>query len=111
MKKAAVLSLILCLTVTFVTVTPTLARANDFWPGVAIGVGAAILLGQIFHPPMVYSYDNRSARDYNSPEYYSPPPPDPGSRGRWVPGRWAEGYDAYGNYERYWIPEHWERIN
>jgi len=40
MKKAAVLSLILCLTVTLVTVTPTLARANDFWPGVAIGGGS-----------------------------------------------------------------------
>jgi hypothetical protein len=111
MKKAAVLFLILCLTVTFVAVIPTSARANDFWPGLAVGMGAAILLGHLFHPPMVYSYNNRPAQDYYAPEYYSPPPSAPDSRGRWVPGRWAEGYDAYGNYQRFWIPEHWEHIN
>jgi len=110
MKKASVFFLIMSLTVTLFTVTPALARPNHFWPGVAIGVGTAILLGQIFHPPRVYDNDYRPVRVSNPPDYYSPPPPAPVSRERWVPGHWVEGYDAYGNYERYWIPEHWERI-
>ena len=105
MKKAVVLILAMSLTITLFTVTP--ARANRFWPGVAIGVGSAIVLGSLLNPPRAYYDDSRPVRAYSQPAYYCPPPPV--YRERWIPGHWVERVAPYGNYERFWIPGHRER--
>jgi hypothetical protein len=109
MKKAAIFFLVLCLTITFFSVNPPPVRADRFWSGVAIGVGSAIILGHLFHPYRVYYHEYPPERVYHHPPQGNPPPP--AYRERWIPGRWVETYNQYGNYERYWVPEHWERID
>lgn len=119
MKKAIILVLAICLIVPLFTSTP--ARANRFWPGVAAGVGSAILLGTLinasrdpyyppreyYHHPGGYYYPNHPVRVYNPPSYAYLPPP--AYRERWVPGHWVENYGPYGDYQRYWIPGQWVR--
>lgn len=122
MKKAVVIMLALSLTVTLFTVTP--ARADQFWPGVAIGVGSAILLGSLLNPPRDYYYAPRPVRVYSQPDYYYPPPPvvrvysppayycpppPPVYRERWIPGRVVERHGHYGNFERSRGSRHWDR--
>jgi len=109
MEKIVVIFLILCLTVILSTVIPALAGLNHFWSGVAIGVGSAFLLGQLFQPPRAYDNDYRPVRAYNPPDYYGPSSQPPSPWERWVPGHWVENYGPNGNFERSWIPEHWER--
>jgi hypothetical protein len=106
MKKAVVLILAMFLTITLFTVTP--ARANRFWPGVAIGVGSAIVLGSLLYSPRAYYPDSRPVRVYGPPAYYGPPPPV--YRESWIPGHWVERVGPYGHYERFWIPGHRERL-
>lgn len=106
MKKAVVIMLALSLTVAIFAVTP--ARADRFWPGVAIGVGSAILLGNLLYHPRDYYYAPRPVRVYSPPAYYCPSPPV--YRERWIPGHWVERYGPYGNYERFWVPGHRERL-
>ena len=110
MKKAAIFLLTLCLMVTFFTVTPASARPDHFWPGVAIGVGSAIILGQLFHPTKGYDNDYRPVRVYTHPTHYSPPPP-PASREQRVPRHWVQNYDQNGNGQRHWVPKHRGRID
>ncbi|MBA4395008.1 MAG: hypothetical protein C0407_15755 [Desulfobacca sp.] len=111
MKKIVVVALAISLMVTLISVTP--ARADRFWPGVAVGVGSAILLGQLIHPPRDYYaprghyYPSPPVRVYSSSPYYCPPPPV--YRERWIPGHWVENYGPYGEYSRYWVAGHLER--
>ena len=105
MKKTVIIILALTLTFTFFSVTPV--RADRFWPGVAVGVGSAILLGHILHPPRAYYHDHHPVRVYNPPDYYCPPPPP--QREGWIEGHWVEQYGPYGNIERFWVPGHWAR--
>jgi len=107
MKKTFIIFMVLCLTVTLLTVTPAAAGGNSFWPGLAVGLGSAILLGSILNPPRAYYTDYRPVPVYNPPEYCPPPP---AFRERWVPGHWVESYGRYGDYERYWAPGYWERV-
>jgi hypothetical protein len=109
MKKIVIVPLVTCLMVTLFSVTP--ARADRFWPGVAVGVGSAILLGQLFHPPRdeyypprTYRPDYHPVRIYSSSPYYCPPPPV--YRDRWVQGHWVENVGPYGAYNRYWASGH-----
>lgn len=112
MKKMIVVIVMVCLTITFFSVTP--ARANRFWPGVAVGVGSALLLGQMFDHPRAYYYPPRAyyhhyypVRVYAPPAYYYPT--IPAYREQWVPGHWVERHGPYGNVGRYWVSGHWER--
>ncbi len=95
---------------------------NRFWPGVAAGVGAAIVLGHIIHPPRYHYpdryYDRYPDRYYAPPVVYAPPPsayayPHPTYnytyREQWVPGHWEESYNQGGYWERVWIPGYWQR--
>jgi hypothetical protein len=84
-----------------------MAKADQFWSAVAIGVGSAIVLGHILHPPRAYYHDYRPVRVYHHPSPFYPPPV---YREKWVPGHWVQHYDQYNNFRRYWVPEHWERI-
>jgi hypothetical protein len=111
MKKTGVVALAISLIITFFSVIP--ARADRFWPGVAIGVGSAILLGHLFQPPRDYDntprhyYPPPPVRVYSPSPYYCPPPPV--YRDRWVPGHWLKNYGPYEGYSRYWVSGHWER--
>jgi hypothetical protein len=104
MKKIVVLALVISLMVTLLSVTP--AGADRFWPGVAVGVGSAIILGQLFHPPRAYRYDYPPVRVYAPPTYCQSPP---AYRERWIPGHWVGNYGPYRGYSRYWVSRHWER--
>lgn len=85
-----VLGLTLCLIVSLVAVTP--ASANQFWQGVAVGVGSAIVLSHIVTPPRPHYYEYRPVRVYG-------PPPPPVYRERWVPvphhSHWRHPGPAY----------------
>ncbi len=109
MKKPIVFTMVLSLLLVPLLVQPASARSSGFWPGVVVGVGSAILMGHIFHPPRVYYYETRPAYVYPPPAAYCPPPA-PIHRERWIPGHWVERTDPYGNFERYWVPGHWERV-
>jgi hypothetical protein len=109
MKRTVVFCLILGLLSTLCFIQPASARPDGFWPGVAIGVGSAIILGHMLQSPRAYYYPAQPATVYRPPAAYYPGA-EPTHRERWVPGHWVEGVDRYGNYGRYWVPEHWERI-
>ncbi|MEW6187591.1 MAG: hypothetical protein AB1585_17820 [Thermodesulfobacteriota bacterium] len=109
MKRSALFCVTLGLLFTLVVVQPASARPNGFWPGVAVGVGSAIILGHMLQAPRAYYNQAHPAPIYHTPNAYGPPA-EPTCRQRWIPGHWVEGVDHYGNYERYWVPEHWERI-
>lgn len=126
MKKAIILVLAICFLGTLFTSTP--ASADRFWPGVAAGVGSAILLGTLihaaerdyhhprgyyypprgnYHHPRNYYHPNHPIRVYNPPSYVYSPPPAP--REYWVPGHWVERYGPYGEYQRTWASGYWVR--
>ena len=99
MKKVTLLLLITALTLTLLSAAPAQAHGRyyrPFWPGVAAGIGAALVLGSIIH----------------ASRYVAPPPaPYPDSyHDRWVPGHWEERRGPYGDLERIWIPGYWEPV-
>jgi hypothetical protein len=108
MKKITVSILVSVLVVFFLSAAPASARANHFWPGLAVGLGSALVLGSIFLPQRSYSYSPPPSYYYGPPPAYYPPPP-PSARGYWVQGHWEEGYGRYGDWERVWVPGYWER--
>ena len=108
MKRIVVSLLVSVLLVLFVSAAPASAGHNRFWPGLAIGLGSAIVLGNILYPPRAYSYYPASGYYYEPAPAYCPPPP-PRARGYWVPGHWEEGYGPYGGWERVWVRGYWER--
>jgi hypothetical protein len=109
MKKIIASVLMMCLLTTLFTVTP--AAADQFWSGVAIGVGSALILSQLVSPPPV-------AVAYRpAPVYSPPPPPPPVYETRWVPVpvrpvyppprayRYYPGPDRYHPHH----PDRWDR--
>jgi hypothetical protein len=106
MKKGAPLFLISALMLTLLSAAPAQAHGRygrSLWPGVAAGIGAAIVLGSIIHTP----------RYHAPPPAYYPPAPAPYTdsyQDRWVPGHWEERRGPYGNLERIWIPGYWEAV-
>jgi hypothetical protein len=109
MKKTIVFTLVISLMVTLFSMTP--AKADRFWPGLAVGVGSAILLSHLLNPPRAYYYPPRAYRyDYPPvrvdvpPAYYYPSPPV--YRDRWAPGHWVGNYGPHRGYSRYWVPRH-----
>lgn len=95
--------LVLVLPVMFLSGAPAAANHNNFWPGFAVGVGSAFVLGNIFYPTRAYY--SPPPRYYNPPVYYAPPPP----REYWVPGHWEGRYGPYGIRGRVWFQGFWER--
>jgi hypothetical protein len=95
MKKIIVFGLALFLITALGSVTPAGAN-NNFWPGVAVGVGSAIILSQIA---------NASARPYYGPgpAYVPGPPPPPVYRERVI----VRGYPGYIPYGYYRPHPHW----
>jgi hypothetical protein len=106
MKKVTLLLLITALTLTLLSAAPAQARGRyyrPFWPGVAAGIGAAIVLGSIIH----------ASRYVAPPPAYYPPAPAPypnSYHDRWIPGHWGERLGPYGDLERIWIPGYWEPV-
>jgi len=94
MKKFLVLVLTLCLITTLFTVTPV--SANNYWSGVAVGVGSAILLSHIVNAP----------RPYPPVRAYGPPPP-PVYRERWVPVRVIPSHGYYVSHWRHPGHDQW----
>jgi hypothetical protein len=105
MKKVIILCVVGCLTVALFSVDP--ARADQFWPGVAVGIGAAILLNQIVNGPSHYYYHDPPVRVYRPQAYYGPPqpvyysPPPPVYRERWDRSHGSGRPLHYGNYPHY----------
>lgn len=100
MKKMIVSVMVSILLVFALSAAPASARGNHFWPGLAIGLGSALVLGSVFYPPRVSGYYPPPSYYYGPPPaYYAPPPP----RGYWVPGHWEEGYGPRGGWERVWV--------
>jgi hypothetical protein len=93
MKKIIVFGLTLFMITVLGNVTPARAN-NNFWPGVAVGVGSAIILSQIA---------NASARPYYGPGPAYVPGPPPVYRER-VIVREYPGYRPYGYYRPH---SHW----
>jgi hypothetical protein len=93
MKKTIILGMTLCLTITLFTVTPV--SADRFWPGVAVGVGSAIVLSQLINAPRDHYSDYRPARVYGHPS--------PAYRERWVPAsyRFHDSYRRHSGYDRW----------
>jgi hypothetical protein len=102
--------MVLSLMTMFLVATPAMAHDryyrphgyNNFWPGVAIGVGAAVLLGTILSQP-------RYAYTPPPPAYYPPPPPEEPYYERWVPGHWEVQVGPRGDRARIWVPGYWQR--
>ncbi|HMK64208.1 MAG TPA: hypothetical protein VK564_00340 [Thermodesulfobacteriota bacterium] len=88
-KKINLLVLICGLISSFCVVTP--AKADRFWPGVAVGVGSAIVLSHLVSPPRPYYYEPVPAGVYG--------PPPPAHRVGW----------RYGPYHSQWRYAHPER--
>jgi hypothetical protein len=120
MRKALVFIIVGALTLNVLTAVPAAAHSN-FWGGVAIGLGSAFVLGNLFYPPRPYYYPP-PAYYYPPPTYvvppagrigYPPPPPPRGApyRDNWVPGHWEERPGPYGGMERIWVPGYWEERN
>jgi hypothetical protein len=63
-----ILFVIGCLTLALFTPTP--ARADRFWNGVAIGVGSAILLGALLSAPRSYPSSYAHTPAYQPTRYY-----------------------------------------
>jgi hypothetical protein len=111
MKKMVICLMVLSLMATVLVATPALANYRhyrpygnyNFWPGVAAGVGAAILFGSILSQPR-YVYPP-------PPTAYYPPPPPPEEPyyERWVPGHWEVQVGPYGDRVRIWVPGYWQR--
>jgi hypothetical protein len=110
MKKCIVTTLVISLMVTLFSVTPARANhSNNFWPGVAVGVGSAIILGSLIHASRTHSYDTPApVHAIVPPTRHHRYPPAYGER--WIPGHWVEHYGPYGSYNRYWVAGHWERF-
>jgi hypothetical protein len=106
MKKSIILFLVISLMITLIAV-PQASAGRRFWPGLALGVGSAIVLSHLLNPPRVYTYYAPPVPVYAPPAQYYPAPPV--ARDRWIPGHWVENYGPYGAYSRYWVEGHWER--
>ena len=92
MRKTMIFLVVLSLTITLLTASPTPARANHwgfFWPGFAVGVGA----GPFFYPPSYYyppAYGHYGGYYGGYPRgYYG------GYQGE---GNYGGGYQGEGNY-------------
>jgi hypothetical protein len=68
MKKIILVGLTLIMVTALGGITPARAN-NNFWPGVAVGVGSAIILSQIAHAAAGPYYGPAPVR------VYGPPPP------------------------------------
>ncbi|HJX31406.1 MAG TPA: hypothetical protein VJ624_06095, partial [Thermodesulfobacteriota bacterium] len=81
MKKSAIFVIVLTLSITLLIATPASAQRHSFWPGFAVGLGTAAILGPLFCPP----------------SYYYPPPPVVYRGGYYYVG---PRYGYYGGYYR-----------
>ncbi len=112
MRKTNILFVILSLIVILSAVTPAPAKANGFWPGVAVGAASGFVAGSLFYLPGAYYYDYQPVPVYPPPAYYLPLPiyiePWGVRYGRgyyghhWNYGRYrgyghGHGYGGYGN--------------
>lgn len=91
MKKTVIFIVVLGLVITLLTATPARAHWSFFWPGFAVGIGAAVIANPYFYPPgyycpappVVYGYDYYGGPVYG---YYG--------------GYYRSGYGYYGGYHR-----------
>ena len=90
MKKIIVSLLVSILLVFFLSAVPASARHNRFWPGLAIGLGSALVLGNIFYPPRADSYYSPSSYYHGPPPAYYPPA-SPSAQRVLGPGALGEG--------------------
>ena len=74
MKKVLALAMVATLTLALLPAAPAQAHHNYFWGGLAVGLGSAFLLGNIFYPPRAF-YNPPPAYYNPGPSYYYPPPP------------------------------------